>query len=183
MKEKKVVVGSDAAGFPLKEAVVAHLKEQGWEIEDVGVTCDENRRDPENMFHRVGFRVGAKVSEGEYERGLVFCGTGQGIHIAAGKCPHVQAAVVESVPSGLRAACGNGAIVLGMGAFYVAPIMGCEIADAFLNHELGDGFDYIANFKEYHQLAKDEIEAFNYEEFKANGFKVKHLGDVKLGVK
>ena len=48
------------------------------------------------MFHRIGLRVGAKIAEGEYERALIFCGTGMGIHIAASKCPHVHAAVVES---------------------------------------------------------------------------------------
>lgn len=46
--------------------------------------------DTENMFHRVGLRVGAQISEGEFERALLFCGTGMGIHIAASKCPHVM---------------------------------------------------------------------------------------------
>ena len=93
VKDKKLVVGADFAGYPLKEAVVAHLKAKGWEIEDVGVKSPDDN-DTENMFHRVGLRVGAKVSEGEYERGLAFCGTGMGIHIAASKCPHVHAGVV-----------------------------------------------------------------------------------------
>lgn len=180
-KDKQVVVGSDGAGFALKEAVVAHLKAKGWEVLDLGVTGEENRRDPDNMFHRVGFRVGSKISEGEYEKGLVFCGTGMGIHIAAGKCPGVHAGVVESVPAGLRAACGNGANVLSMGGFYVAPMMGCEIADAFLNHNLGDGYEDFPNFYAFHKLARDEIDAFDYEEYKANGFQVHKLGDVQLG--
>ena len=180
-KDKKVVVGADGAGFSLKEAVVAYLEKKGWEVLDLGVKKDSVPNDPDNMFHRVGFRVGAKISEGEYEKGLVFCGTGMGIHIAAGKCPHVHCGVVESVPAGLRAACGNGANVLSMGAFYVAPQMGCEIADAFLNHNLGDGYEDFKNFYEYHKLARDEIEAFDYEAYKANGFNAIKLGDVTLG--
>ena len=179
VKEKKLVVGADFAGFPLKEAVVAHLKAKGWEIEDVGVlSADDN--DTENMFHRVGLRLGAKIAEGEYERALAFCGTGMGIHIAASKCPHVHAGVVESVPSALRAITGNGVNVLAMGAFYVAPQMGCDIADAYLGAELGDGYAWWKNFYEFHKLAIDELEAFDYETYKKNGFKVKHLADYEL---
>lgn len=184
VKDKKLVVGADFAGYPLKEAVVAHLKKKGWEIEDVGVT-DPNSNDDENMFHRVGLRVGAKISEGEYERGLAFCGTGMGIHIAASKCPRVHAGVVESVPAALRAITGNGVNVLAMGAFYVAPQMGCDIADAYLNASLGSGYEWWTNFYEFHKLAIDELDAFDYEAYKANGFKLKYLGNypIKLEVK
>ncbi len=179
VKDKKLVVGADFAGYPLKEAVVAHLKAKGWEIEDVGVT-DPNVEDTENMFHRVGLRVGAKISEGEYERGLAFCGTGMGIHIAASKCPHVHAGVVESVAAAKRAITGNGVNVLCMGAFYVAPAMGCDIVDEYLSNSLGSGYEWWYNFYEFHKLAMDELEAFDYEEYKKNGFKVKHLGDYPL---
>ena len=81
--------------------------------------------------------VGAEISEGNYERALLFCGTGMGIHIAASKCPHVHAGVVESLPAATRAITGNGVNVLAMGAFYVAPAMGCDIADAYLGASLG----------------------------------------------
>ena len=125
VKDKYLVVGADFAGYPLKEAVCAHLREKGWKITDLGVT-DPTVEDTENMFHRVGLRVGAQISEGNFERALLFCGTGMGIHIAASKCPRVHAGVVESVPAALRAITGNGVNVLAMGAFYVAPAMACE---------------------------------------------------------
>ena len=161
IKDKQILVGADFAGYPLKEAVVAHLKEYGWTVTDVGVRSPEDT-DTDLMFHRI------------------FCGTGMGIHIAASKCPGVSAGVVESVPAALRAITGNGVNVLAMGAFYVAPKMGCDIADAYLSHNLGDGYEYWPNFYEFHKLACDELNAFNYEEYKANGFKVKHLGDYPL---
>ena len=179
VKEKQILVGADFAGFPLKEAVVAHLKSKGWTVTDVGVRSPEDS-DTDLMFHRVGLRVGSMISEGEFERGLLFCGTGMGIHIAAGKCPHVHAGVVESVPAALRAITGNGVNILAMGAFYVAPQMGCDIADAYLGAELGSGYEWWHNFYEFHKLAIDELEAFNYEEYKANGFKLNHLGDYPL---
>jgi ribose 5-phosphate isomerase B len=179
VKEKQLLVGADFAGYPLKEAVCQHLREKGWTITDVGVT-DPNVDDSENMFHRVGLRVGSLIAEREFERALIFCGTGMGIHIAASKCPHVHAGVVESVPAGLRAITGNGVNVLSMGAFYVAPQMGIEIADAYLGAELGSGYEWWPNFYEFHKLAIDELEAFDYEAFKANGFKLEHLGDFPL---
>ena len=183
VKDKKLVVGADFAGYPLKEAVVAHLKAKGWEITDLGVQAgDDPDVNTDLMFHRVGLRVGAEISEGNFERALLFCGTGMGIHIAASKCPHVHAGVVESVPAALRAITGNGVNVLAMGAFYVAPQMGCDIADAYLNAELGSGYEWWTNFYEFHKLAIDELEAFDYEEYKKNGFRVNKLGDYKIAL-
>ena len=168
VKDKQILVGADFAGFPLKEAVVEHLKKKGWTVTDIGVrSADEEN--PE-MFHRIGLKVGAKIAEKEFERALIFCGTGMGIHIAASKCPGVNAGVVESVPAALRAITGNNVNVLAMGAFYVAPQMGKEIADAFLEHNLGDGYEWWPNFYEFHKLACDELDAFDYETFKKNGF-------------
>ncbi len=118
--------------------------------------------------------------KGNYERALVFCGTGMGIHIAASKCPHVHAGVVESLPAATRAITGNGVNVLSMGAFYVAPQTACDIADAYLSNELGSGWEWWHNFYEFHKLAIDELEAFDYEEYKKNGFKVNKLGDYDL---
>ena len=181
VKDKYLLVGADFAGYPLKEAVVEHLKKKGWKITDVGVT-DPTKEDYDLMFHRIGLHVGSMISEGEFERALIFCGTGMGIHIAASKCPHVHAGVVESVPSALRAITGNGVNVLAMGAFYVAPKIGCEIADAYLSNSLGSGYEWWHNFYEFHKLAMDELEAFDYETYKKNGFKMEHLGDYSLAL-
>ena len=67
-----------------------------------------------------------------------------------------------------------------MGAFYVAPQMGCDIADAYLNAELGSGYEWWTNFYEFHKLAIDELDAFDYDSFVKNGFKVQKLGDYPL---
>lgn len=178
VQDKQVLVGADFAGVALKDAIVEHLKKKGWTITDIGAQAtDEN---PE-MFHRIGLRVGAKISEGEFERALIFCGTGMGIHIAASKCPHVHCAVVESVPAALRCITGNNCNVLSMGGFYVAPKSGIAMAEAFLENNFGDGYEDWDNFYEFHKLAYDELEAFDYDAFKANGFEPIRLGDFDLG--
>jgi ribose 5-phosphate isomerase B len=178
VKDKYVLVAADIAGVPLKEAVVRQLEFEGWKVTDIGVkSADEEN--PE-MFHRIGFKVGAKIAEREFERALIFCGTGMGIHIAASKCPHVHAAVVESVPAALRCITGNNCNVMAMGAHYVAPQMGIECAKAFLEHSMGEGYEFWPDFKEFHELAYDELESFDYEEFKRNGFEINRLGDIAL---
>jgi RpiB/LacA/LacB family sugar-phosphate isomerase len=178
VKDKYVLVGADFAGFPLKEVVVADLKARGWNVTDIGVKSSSE--DKPEMFHRIGLKVGAKITEREFERALLFCGTGTGIHIAASKCPHVHATVVQSVAAAKRAITGNNVNVLAMGAFYVAPQIGIECTRAFLENNLGNGWEYRTNFYEFHKLAYDELEAFDYEKFKNNNFEVEILGDFPL---
>ena len=180
VKDKQILMGADFAGYPLKEAIKEYLEKKGWTVTDVGVKSDSDPNDTELMFHRIGLRVGSMITEKEFERALIFCGTGMGIHIAASKCPGVHAGVVESVPAAFRAITGNGVNVLAMGAFYVAPRTACEIADAYLSNELGSGWEWWHNFYEFHKLAIDELEAFDYEEYKKNGFRVNKLGDYDL---
>ena len=176
VKDKQVVVGADFAGYPLKEHVKRHLIERGWEVTDLTPDLDGIP-----MYHRVGFMVGSKIAEGEFEKALVFCGTGMGIHVAASKCPHVHAAVAESVRAALRSATANNCNVLAMGGFWIAPRLGMAMADAFLEHSLGDGYEAWKGFYEYHKVGFDECENFNYEAYKANGFQVEDPTVPELG--
>lgn len=176
LRSKHVVVGADFAGFPLKEAVKAHLEERGWIVSDLTPSADTAP-----MYHRVGFALGAKIAEGEFERALAFCGTGMGIHIAASKVPHVHAAVCESVPSAKRAVAANNANLLAMGSFYVAPRTAMAMADAFLESELGTGYEDWEGFYDYHRIGYEECEHFNYEEYRAHGFQVSRPQFAVLG--
>ena len=175
-RDKQVVVGADFAGFPLKEAVKQHLIDRGWTVEDLTPTLADCE-----MYHRVGFLVGSKISEGEFEKALAFCGTGMGIHIAASKCPHVHAAVAETLPAARRAATANNANLLAMGAFWTAPRLGQAMADAFLESSLGHGYEDWEGFYDYHRLGYDECENFDYKAYKANGFRVPNPPRVPLG--
>lgn len=179
IRDKHVLIAADFAGLALKDAVAAHLQARGWTVADVGMKAEDT--DTPEMYHRIGLRAGAMIAEGEYERALLFCGTGMGIHIAASKCPHVHAAVCESVPAALRCATANGCNVLAMGGFYIAPRLGMAMADAFLEHQLGDGYEDWPGFYEYHKLGFDELEYFDYEEYKANGFILRNPGTAPLG--
>jgi RpiB/LacA/LacB family sugar-phosphate isomerase len=176
-QEKHVVVGADFAGFELKEAVKQHLHDRGWTVTDL-TPAKENLP----MYHRVGFLVGSRLAEREFEKGLAFCGSGMGIHIAASKCPHVHAAVCESVETARRAATANNANLLAMGAFHTAPRLGMAMADAFLEHSLGDSYEEWDGFYDYHRIGYQECEQFDYEAYKANGFEVVKPESAPLGL-
>ena len=74
IQDKQILVAADFAGLALKDAVVQHLKERGWTVTDVGMKADDAGT-PE-MYHRIGLRAGAMIAEGEFERAILFCGTG-----------------------------------------------------------------------------------------------------------
>lgn len=173
---KQIVVGADFAGFALKEAVKEHLAARGWEVTDLTPVREES-----GMYHRVGFALGARIAEGEFERALAFCGTGMGIHVAASKVPHVHAAVAESVHAARRAAAANGCNLLAMGGFWIGPRLGQAMADAFLESELGSGYEDWEGFLEYHRIGFDECEQFDYEAYKSNGFEVVNPREHELG--
>lgn len=174
--DRQVVVGADFAGFPLKEAVKAHLESRGWTVHDVTPVLAEAP-----MYHRAGFLVGSQIAEGEYEKALAFCGTGMGIHIAASKVPHVHAAVAETLPAARRAATANNANLLAMGAYYTGPRLAMAMADAFLESNLGDGYEDWSGFYDYHLIGYEECENFDYEAYKANGFEVVEPRSAPLG--
>ncbi len=167
IKDKQILVAADFAGVEIKDAVVDHLQKNGWTVTDIGAQATDTA--PE-MFHHIGLKVGAKIAEREFERAILFCGTGMGIHIAASKCPHVHAACVETLHSALRAITGNNVNVMAMGGSYIGKNLAIDICDAYLYHNLGDGYEWWPNFYEFHKYAYDELDNFDYETFKKNGF-------------
>ncbi len=87
----KIVIGSDHAGFPLKDALHTWLREQGHEVVDVGTDSTESVDYP--VF---GAAVGRTVAGGDADLGVAVCGSGEGICMAANKIPGVRAGVVRT---------------------------------------------------------------------------------------
>ena len=126
----RIAVGSDHAGYVLKEFLATHLSERGHDIDDFGTDSERPVDYPE-----FGAAVGRAVSEGRAQLGLCACGTGIGIAIAANKIEGVRAAVVHDVTTARLARAHNHANVVCMGG----RILGHEIAkdaiDTFLSTE------------------------------------------------
>lgn len=135
--DNRIIMGADPAGFQLKEAVKAHLIDEGYDITDVGTLSP----DAPVEYHKIGFAVGKAVSEKEFSRGLLFCGSGMGVHIVAGKFPGVYCAVCENPWPVNRCRAINNCNVLAMGGFFITERYGIMMADTFLNTPFLDGFD------------------------------------------
>ena len=133
----RIAIGSDKSGFTLKEAVKAHLSQQGYEVSDVG-TQDMEHGIP---FFEVAPKVAKMIQSKEVERAILFCGTGMGMAIVANKYQGVYAACVESVYAAKKSRAINNANVLTMGGWVIGEFMGMEMVEAFLNTEHTEGLE------------------------------------------
>jgi ribose 5-phosphate isomerase B len=126
----KIAIGSDKSGFTLKEAVKAYLNAQNIEFDDLG-TVEIDKVVP---YFEVASTIAPLVQNGTYEKAILVCGTGAGVSIVANKYKGVHAVACESVYSARMAAALNGAKIMCMGGWIVAPENGVEMAKAFLTN-------------------------------------------------
>jgi ribose 5-phosphate isomerase B len=123
-----IAIGSDHGGFALKKALMAHLDKRGLKYKDFGTyseaSCD---------YPAYGKAVANAVADGECERGILICGTGIGMSMAANKVPGIRAAVCGDCFSAEATRQHNDANILGMGARVVGEGLALKIADTFLD--------------------------------------------------
>ncbi|MBS6396726.1 MAG: RpiB/LacA/LacB family sugar-phosphate isomerase [Clostridiales bacterium] len=133
----KVVIGSDKSGFTLKEAIKAHLLEQGHEVEDCG-TIDLEHVKP---YFITAAAMAPKIQSGEYGKGILICGTGAGMAIVANKYKGVYAMPCTDIYDARMCRAINDANVMTMGGWKIAPEVGCEMADIFLRTGFTEGLE------------------------------------------
>jgi ribose 5-phosphate isomerase B len=131
----RVALGSDHAGFEQKERIKAHLLEQGHEVTDVGTGTEEESVD----YPDFAIAVARAVAEGSAERGVLVCGTGVGMAIAANKIEGVRAANVTLPEFARLARAHNDANVVAVSGRFVSLEVNEEIVDAFLTTEFEGG--------------------------------------------
>ena len=127
MKTTKITIGSDHAGYGLKLKVIEHLRELGIEALDVG-TDSEASCDYPVFAHRVC----KNIQDGVTELGILVCGTGVGMSIAANKIKGIRAALCSDSFSTKFTRLHNDANVMCMGARTLGPGLACELAEIFL---------------------------------------------------
>jgi ribose 5-phosphate isomerase B len=130
----KIAVGSDHAGFALKELLAAHLRDGGHEVIDVGTHSTESVDYPE-----FGAAVGRLVVSGDVERGVAVCGSGIGICMAANKVRGVRAATVHDVTSATFTRRHNDANVMCVGERFIGPQVALDALDAFIATDFEGG--------------------------------------------
>ena len=145
----KLMIGSDHGGFELKEEVKKYLESLGHEVVDVGTYTPDSCDYPD--IAKAGCE---KITRGDCERGLLICGTGIGISMAANKIRGIRAACCSDTYSARYTRLHNDANVLCFGGRVVGGGLACELVDAYLSVEFEGG---------RHQRRVDKIMALEAE--------------------
>ncbi len=127
MANKPIAVGSDHAGYRLKEAVKRYLKKLNLPIKDYGPE-NEDRVD----YPEYGVRVGRAVVSKKSDRGIIMCGSGIGISIAANKVKGVRAALCHNVNTAYLSRAHNDANILALGGRLISERLARTIVKKFL---------------------------------------------------
>jgi D-erythrulose 4-phosphate isomerase len=123
----KIAIGADSAGKPLLDVIEAHLAAK----KDLAVS----NLSQSGFYADLSAKLARTIVSGENERGILICGTGIGVSIAANKVPGIRAALTHDTYSAERAAKSNNAQIITMGARVIGPELAKSIVDAFLASE------------------------------------------------
>ena len=129
-----IAVGSDHGGYALKQQILRYLKENGFEYKDYGCFSEQSVDYPD-----FALPVAEAVAGGEAERGILVCGTGIGVSIAANKVPCVRAALCHDCFSAKATREHNDSNVLTMGERVIGSGLALEIVDIWLHTPYAGG--------------------------------------------
>jgi ribose 5-phosphate isomerase B len=130
----KVAIASDHGGLNIREEIKQLMEEMGIEYEDFGCDCDTSVDYPDYALP-----VAEKVAAGEFDRGILICGTGIGMSIAANKVKGIRCALVHDVFSAKVTRQHNDSNIIAMGERVIGPGLAREIAKAWLTSDFEGG--------------------------------------------
>ena len=125
--DMSLIIGSDHAAFKLKEIIKNELEKQGIAVTDAGPFSEESVDYPD-----FALKVARKVAAGEFTRGILMCGTGLGMSLAANRVPKVRATLCNDLFSAIMSRRHNDSNVLVMGGRVVGDILAIEILKTWL---------------------------------------------------
>ena len=131
----KIGFGCDHAAVELKNTLLEHLKEKGYECVDYG-SFDPNAKD---NYPEKGLEVAEAIMRGDVDKGVLVCGTGVGISLSANKVPGIRAAVCSEPYTAEMTVRHNNANIIAMGARVVGDELAKKIVDAFFDAEFEGG--------------------------------------------
>ncbi|MEJ2023038.1 MAG: ribose 5-phosphate isomerase B [Maritimibacter sp.] len=131
---KRIVLSSDHAAIPLRRAIADHISAQGWEAVDIGPMTPESTHYPQH-----GAAAAERVASGDCRLGIILCGTGQGIMMAANKVKGIRCGVCSDEFSARMIRQHNDANMLSLGARVLGEGLALAIVDAFLAAEFEGG--------------------------------------------
>ena len=130
----RIAIGNDHAAVELKNIIVEHLEQRGCEVVNYGTDSTESFDYP-----IAGYKVARAVADGQADRGILICGTGVGISLAANKVDGIRACVCSEPYSAELSKRHNNSNVICFGARVVGPEVAKQIVDAWLNAEFEGG--------------------------------------------
>jgi ribose 5-phosphate isomerase B len=128
--EMRIAVGADHAGFPIKDEVIQVVKQAGHRVLDVGAFNAEPSDYPD-----FALAVGQALQNGEVDRGILLCGSGVGVSIAACKLKGVRAGVCHDIYSAHQSVEHDNMNVLCLGPRVIGPALALDLVNAFLRAE------------------------------------------------
>src|SRR6187549_3581786 len=131
---KRIVLSSDHAAIPLRQAIATHIAAHGWTVVDIGPTTPESTHYPKH-----GEAAARLVASGDCRFGIILCGSGQGIMMAANKVRGIRCGVCSDTFSARSIRQHNDANMLSLGARVVDEALALQIVDAFLGAEFEGG--------------------------------------------
>lgn len=131
---RKIAVGADHGGYELKNLIVEHLRQSGYAVQDFGTHGPESVDYPDYAY-----QVARAVAAGEYDLGILICGTGIGMSIAANKIVGVRAAACSDTYSARMSRLHNNANILCLGGRVLGPGLALDIVDVWLSTEFEGG--------------------------------------------
>ena len=152
-KKWKLAIDCDDAAVTLKDVVCSHLKEEGFDITDLAYSKEHDGA----YYPEIGYALAKRIESGEFERGILICGTGLGMSMIANKVEGVFAGLCHDVYSAERLAKSNDANVLTMGARVIGEELAKTIVDAWLESEFAGG----RSQPKVDQMRQLEAESFN----------------------
>jgi len=124
----KIAIGSDHAAIPLKDVILGHIKSRGFAVTDLGAKGESGADYPK--YAKI---ISDEIVKGEYDLGVLLCGTGAGMCISANKVRGIRAVVCSDTYTARLSREHNNAQVLCLGARVLGAELAKEITDAFLN--------------------------------------------------
>ena len=134
MESKKIAIGTDHAGFRLKEKLLKHLLKEGYEIKDFGCFSEESVDYPD-----IAHPLANAVESGEFEFGISICGSGNGINMAANKHQGIRSALCWNEESSRLARAHNNANICALPARFISDSEAFLIVKTFLATEFDGG--------------------------------------------
>ncbi len=150
----KIAIGSDHAGFDLKQVLVQHLKQEGHQIEDVGAYNAESSDYP--VF---GEKVAKAVASKTADRGIVVCGNGIGMSIVANKVPGVRAALVFTEKMAEQTRSHNDSNVLSLAGRDLPQETNLKLADIWLKTPFSNVDRHVRRVDEIKEIEKTNLKS------------------------